>query len=98
MEVFLLMLATPMIKKTSIKEFNGNSEYDQWMFVYDPRMEQTAGSGGVFVAGPVGANGATGMQVGVGVGPAPGTPPGTTPPAPGTPAPSPTGTPAQPPN
>src|SRR5262249_48358765 len=27
-------------KKTSIKEFNGETEYDRWLFVYDPRGEQ----------------------------------------------------------
>jgi type II secretory pathway pseudopilin PulG len=54
-------------KKTSIKEFNGNAEYDQWLFVYDPRIEQTAGGGGVAIASPVGANGPTALTVGVGV-------------------------------
>jgi type II secretory pathway pseudopilin PulG len=37
-------------KKTSIKEFNGNSEYDQWLFVYDPRLEQIPGGGGCIIA------------------------------------------------
>jgi type II secretory pathway pseudopilin PulG len=27
-------------KKNSIKEFNDKNEYDQWYFVYDPRLEQ----------------------------------------------------------
>lgn len=26
-------------KETSIKEFNGSNQYDQWLFVYDPRLE-----------------------------------------------------------
>ena len=26
-------------KETSIKEFNGTNQYDQWLFVFDPRME-----------------------------------------------------------
>lgn len=45
-------------KQTGIKEFNDNSEYDQWLFVYDPKLEQaTASSGasadaGVIVAAP----------------------------------------------
>jgi hypothetical protein len=37
-------------KNKSIKEFNGNSEYDQWLFVYDPRLEQGPGGGGVTIA------------------------------------------------
>jgi type II secretory pathway pseudopilin PulG len=36
--------------KTSIKEFNGNDEYDEWLFVYDPRREQFGG--GVIIAAP----------------------------------------------
>jgi type II secretory pathway pseudopilin PulG len=39
-------------KKTSIKEFNGNSEYDQWLFVYDPRLEQLPGYNGCTIASP----------------------------------------------
>src|SRR5215472_3411868 len=40
-------------KKTSIKEFNGETEYDRWLFVYDPRLEQAQnGGGGVIVASP----------------------------------------------
>ncbi|HLW55187.1 MAG TPA: type II secretion system protein [Candidatus Angelobacter sp.] len=39
--------------KTSIKEFNNNKEYDQWLFVYDPRVEQVGG-GGVVIAAPTG--------------------------------------------
>ena len=69
-------------KNTSIKEFNGNSEYDQWLFVYDPRLEQAPGSNGVTVAAP---RSASAPPTGT---PAPGTPgtPGTQP----APAPSPT--------
>lgn len=79
-------------KKTSIKEFNGNSEYDQWLFVYEPRLEQTGGLASVAIASPVGANGAAGMLVGAG---GPGMPgaPGTQP-APGTQTPAPNPTPA----
>lgn len=41
-------------KQTGIKEFNGNSEYDQWLFVYDPKLEQaTASFGGAADAGIV---------------------------------------------
>lgn len=48
--------------KTSIKEFNGNSEYDQWLFVYDPRMEQVFGAAGVLIAAPrSGSSPATGQ-------------------------------------
>ena len=39
-------------KDKSIKEFNGNSEYDEWLFVYDPRLEQGPGGGGITVASP----------------------------------------------
>jgi type II secretory pathway pseudopilin PulG len=39
-------------KGKGIKEFNGASEYDQWLFVYDPRLEQAPGGGGVTVASP----------------------------------------------
>jgi type II secretory pathway pseudopilin PulG len=49
-----IMGVASMSKKTSIKEYNGNSEYDQWLFVYDPRLEQT--QGGIIIAGPRGAN------------------------------------------
>lgn len=65
-------------KKTSIKEFNGDTEYDRWLFVYDPRLEQAQnGSGGVIIASPrlAGAPG----QPGAGT---PGQPAGTTPPGP----------------
>lgn len=40
-------------KKKSIKVFNEQDEYDQWMFVYDPRVEQ-AGAGGIAIASPPG--------------------------------------------
>ena len=33
-------------KRTGIKEFNGRSEYDEWLFVYDPRLEQGAAAAG----------------------------------------------------
>jgi len=49
-----IMGVASMSKKTSIKEYNGNNEYDQWLFVYDPRLEQTAG--GIVIAAPRGAN------------------------------------------
>lgn len=65
-------------KKTSIKEFNGNAEYDQWLFVYDPKWEQVPGRAGVFVAAPVGSNPAGGTAAqgaGTQSSPAPGTTP-----------------------
>lgn len=45
-------------KKTGIKEFNDKSEYDQWYFVYDPRLEQATGqnasaTAGIIVASPM---------------------------------------------
>src|SRR5258708_31739689 len=68
-------------KKTSIKEFNGNSEYDQWLFAYDPRLEQVPRSNRIIVASPTAATPAGG-------------PPNTRIPNPsGTPAPSGTPTP-----
>ncbi len=45
-------------KKNSIKEFNEKNEYDQWYFVYDPRLEQQgpnqigSANGGLVVAAP----------------------------------------------
>jgi type II secretory pathway pseudopilin PulG len=48
-----IMGVASMSKKTSIKDYNGNTEYDQWLFVYDPRLEQI---GGIIVAAPRGPN------------------------------------------
>jgi hypothetical protein len=51
-------------KKTSIKEFNEKNEYDQWYFVYDPRLEQTgpnqmgSANAGLIIAAPRGGAGA----------------------------------------
>jgi type II secretory pathway pseudopilin PulG len=70
-------------KKTSIKEFNGSSEYDEWLFVYDPRLEQVPGGGGVIIAAPR-----------VGGAPTTGGPAATTQAAPGSPSPAPIATPA----
>ncbi|MGH9565895.1 MAG: hypothetical protein ACRD4I_07930 [Candidatus Angelobacter sp.] len=58
-------------KKTGIKEFNDRSEYDEWLFVYDPRLEQAAGpnamgNAGIIVAAPTAQSGS-----GSGVSPAP---------------------------
>ena len=45
-------------KKTGIKEFNDKNEYDEWYFVYDPRLEQSvavfggSATAGVIVAAP----------------------------------------------
>jgi type II secretory pathway pseudopilin PulG len=76
--------------KTSIKEFNGNSEYDQWLFVYDPRLEQAPGNNGIIIAAPRSASSPAPPAPGTPAGGAPGAPgtqpvPGTTP----VPAPSP---------
>ena len=39
-------------KGSGIKEFNGSNQYNQWMFVFDPRLEQsTAVFGGSALAG-----------------------------------------------
>jgi type II secretory pathway pseudopilin PulG len=48
-------------KKTSIKSFNEATEYDQWLFVYDPKVEQ-AGGGGVTIAAPSGMGTTTGSD------------------------------------
>jgi type II secretory pathway pseudopilin PulG len=75
-------------KSTSIKEFNGSNEYDQWMFVYDPRLEPVPGSNGIIIASPRSASSpTTGTPAGA-VPAAPGTQP-----VPGNPAPTPMGTP-----
>lgn len=75
-----------MSKKTSIKEFNGENEYDHWLFVYDPKAEQ-AGGPGVFVASPTAAGSATAT-------PSPGAQPAGSPGA--TPQPTPTPNPSMP--
>jgi type II secretory pathway pseudopilin PulG len=64
-------------KKTGIKEHNGEDEYDRWLFVYDPRAEQS-GNGGIFIASPRAAASPTGT-------PQPGAPPPPPPPAGGPP-------------
>jgi type II secretory pathway pseudopilin PulG len=51
-------------KKEGIKEFNDKDHYDEWLFVYDLRLEQSGGTG-VTVAAPAnaaGSAGATGTQ------------------------------------
>jgi type II secretory pathway pseudopilin PulG len=40
-------------KSTSIKEPNGQTTYDGWLFVYEPRLEQS-GATGIVVAAPTG--------------------------------------------
>jgi type II secretory pathway pseudopilin PulG len=50
-------------KKSGIKEFHDSSEYDEWLFVYDPRLEQAAGQNasgkaGIIVAAPSAGGGA----------------------------------------
>ncbi|HST78855.1 MAG TPA: hypothetical protein VLN58_10240 [Verrucomicrobiae bacterium] len=45
-------------KETGIHEFNGDNEYDKWLFVYDPKLEQAAATmggsadGGIAVGSP----------------------------------------------
>jgi type II secretory pathway pseudopilin PulG len=62
-------------KRKGIKEFNGASEYNQWMFVYDPRLEQGPGGGGITVASPRTANSTNGAVPAGVVAPAPANPP-----------------------
>jgi type II secretory pathway pseudopilin PulG len=77
-------------KKTSIKEFNENDEYDQWLFVYDPRLEQMPGGSGVTIASPTGANAPPGsVPAGVVKGVTATQPGQTSPPSGPTPTPSP---------
>jgi hypothetical protein len=49
-------------KKTSIREFNGDTEYDRWLFVYDPRLEQAqpGPGGGITIASPRSSSSPTG--------------------------------------
>ena len=46
-------------KGHSIKEFNDKDHYDEWLFVYDLRLEQSGGTG-VTIAAPRGAGSLTG--------------------------------------
>lgn len=70
----------------AIKEFNGASEYDLWLFVYDPRLEQVPGGGGVVIASPRSGSAAGGASGGVPAGVLPSAPAGQ---PGGTPAPTP---------
>jgi type II secretory pathway pseudopilin PulG len=78
-------------KGKGMKEFNGASEYNTWLFVYDPRLEQGPGGGGVAVASPrsgTPTNGA--VPAGMVSAPPQNAPPGAPTPQPGmTPVPSP---------
>jgi len=71
-------------KKSGIKEFHDSSEYNEWLFVYDPRLEQAAGpngggNAGITVAAPRAGGGAGGPVQG---GQNPGTPGATPAPSP----------------
>ena len=56
-------------KKESIKEFNDKDHYDEWLFVYDLRLEQSGGTG-VTVAAPANAAGSAGTAGATGNNPA----------------------------
>ncbi|MFL6313242.1 MAG: hypothetical protein ACJ71W_14155 [Terriglobales bacterium] len=58
-----IMGVASVSKKHAIKEFNDKDEYDQWYFVYDPRLELNNGSG-VTVAGPRAGGNSTGSSGG----------------------------------
>src|SRR5438309_8870592 len=58
-----IMGVASVSKKHAIKEFNDKDEYDQWYFVYDPRLE-LSGGGGVTVAGPRAGGDSTGSSGG----------------------------------
>jgi len=49
-------------KKSGIKEFNDTSQYNEWLFVFDPRLEQ-ASAGAVGAAGGVVASANAGIAV-----------------------------------
>ncbi|MFL6386022.1 MAG: hypothetical protein ACJ71U_00915 [Terriglobales bacterium] len=55
-----IMGVASVSKKHAIKEFNDKDEYDQWYFVYDPRLEQNGS--GVTVAAPRAGGNATGSS------------------------------------
>jgi type II secretory pathway pseudopilin PulG len=77
-----------MSKATSIKVFNDQTTYDGWLFVYDPRLEQSGGTG-IVVAAPRGSAPPAGSDTNGSQGP-PGNPPNP-PPGPGAnPTPPPT--------
>jgi type II secretory pathway pseudopilin PulG len=77
-------------KAQSIKEFNEKDHYDEWYFVYDLRLEKSGGSG-VTVAAPRGASAPTGAAGAPGAN-------GSQNPGVASGQPTPTGTPATPPN
>ncbi|HEY2498981.1 MAG TPA: hypothetical protein VGK24_18100 [Candidatus Angelobacter sp.] len=56
-------------KKEGIKEFNDKDHYDEWLFVYDLRLEQSGGTG-VTVAAPANAAGSAGSAGATGNNPA----------------------------
>lgn len=49
------MGVAPLEKKQSIIVYNGKDHYNEWEFVYDPRMEQMNVLAGVQVQGPAGS-------------------------------------------
>jgi type II secretory pathway pseudopilin PulG len=69
-------------KKTGIKEFNDKSEYDEWYFVYDPRLEQATGQNASATAGIVVGSPLNGANSGNSTGQNPPQPTGTPAPAP----------------
>ena len=71
-------------KGQAIKEFNDKDHYDEWLFVYDLRLEQSGGTG-VAVAAPRGGSttsGTSGQQNPQQGSPQPGNSPAQTPPQP----------------
>jgi type II secretory pathway pseudopilin PulG len=77
-------------KGKGIKEFNGVSEYNHWLFVYDPRLEQAPGGGGITVASPRSATPTSGAVPAGVIGGSPANPPtGSTAAQPGMPNPTP---------
>ena len=62
-------------KETSIKEFNSSNEYDQWLFVFDPRLECAQPAGASATPSPCQGNGITIASPRSGGAP-PGNPPG----------------------
>jgi type II secretory pathway pseudopilin PulG len=81
-------------KESGIHEFNGTNEYDKWLFVYDPKLEQAAATmggsadGGIAVGSPRAGGANSGANPTGSPGPGGSSAPGTSPnPNPTTPTP-----------
>jgi len=66
-------------KGTGIKEFNDRANYDEWLFVYDPRLEQASAAAGAVSASATGGIVVASPRAGGGTGSAPSASPSPTP-------------------